>query len=153
MEEGEWNAAFGTMLDKGGLVAIQLPQAGGAAEPSVTWTYRKSVPYVASPVLYDNILYLICDQGLFMAVKPTDGEVLKKSRLKKGGGQFYASPVAADGKIYVVDTSGRLTVLKAGAECEELSASEFGEDVIATPAICDGRIYVRTKSKLFCFGG
>ena len=75
--------------------------------------------------------------------------MLKVGRLKKGGGQFYASPVAADGKIFVVDTAGRFTVLKAGAEWEELSATEFGEDVIATPAICDGRIYVRTKSKLY----
>jgi outer membrane protein assembly factor BamB len=150
VEEAEWNAAFGTMLDQGGLVAIHLPEAG-MQEPNVQWNYKKSVPYVASPVLYDGILYLIRDQGVFMAIKATDGEVLKVGRLKKGGGQFYASPVAADGKIFVVDTAGRFTVLKAGAEWEELSATEFGEDVIATPAICDGRIYVRTKSKLFCF--
>ena len=115
------------------------------------WNYKKSVPYVASPVLYDGVLYLIRDQGVFMAIKAADGEVLKVGRLKKGGGQFYASPVAADGKVFVVDTAGRFTVLKAGAEWEELSATEFGEDVIATPAICDGRIYVRTKSKLYCF--
>ena len=53
---------------------------------------------------------------------------LKKDRLKKGGKEFYASPVAGDGKVYVVDRSGRLTVLKAAAEWEELSSADFGED-------------------------
>ncbi|MHB0959262.1 MAG: outer membrane protein assembly factor BamB family protein [Pirellulaceae bacterium] len=156
VEEGEWNAAFGTMLDKGGLVAVTFSGSEAAQEPvthepHVKWSYQKSVPYVASPVCYDGILYLIRDQGVFMAIQSADGEVLKVGRLKKGGAQFYASPVAADGKIFVVDTAGRFTVLKAGADWEELSATEFGDDVIATPAICDGRIYVRTNSKLFCF--
>ncbi|MHB8970934.1 MAG: outer membrane protein assembly factor BamB family protein [Pirellulaceae bacterium] len=151
VEETEWNAAFGSMLDKGGLVAIELPEVGAAPEPNVQWNYQKSVPYVASPVLYDGVLYLIRDQGVFMAIQSADGRVLKVGRLKKGGGQFYASPVAADGKVFVIDTAGRCTVLKVGPEWEELSATEFGDDVIATPAICDGRIYVRTKSKLFCF--
>jgi outer membrane protein assembly factor BamB len=151
VDEAEWNAAFGTMVGKGGLVAIGLPPTGAAQEARVRWNYQKSVPYVASPVQYEGILYLIRDQGVFMAVKSEDGEVLKIGRLKKGGAQFYASPVAADGKIFVVDTAGRFTVLKADAAWEELSATEFGEAVIATPAICDGRIYVRTKTKLYCF--
>ena len=115
VEETEWNAAFGTTVNKGGLVAVGLPASGAAQEAHVLWNYQKSVPYVASPVNYDGVLYLINDQGVFMAIKSEDGQVLKIGRLKKGGARFYASPVAADGKIFVVDTNGRFTVLKADA--------------------------------------
>lgn len=152
VEEAEWNAAFGSMLDKGGLTAVQLPQPD-AATPSVRWTYTKAVPYIPSPVCYNDVLYFIQDQGgVFMSVNPADGSELKKERLKKGGKDFYASPVAGDGKVYVVDRSGRLTVLKAAAEWEELSSADFGEVIDATPAICDGRIYLRTPTKVYCFG-
>lgn len=151
VEEAEWNAAFGTMLNKAGLVAISLPAAGTTGEPQVLWNYQKGVPYVASPIQYDGILYLINDQGVCTAVQAQDGQVLKTGRLKKGGARFYASPVAADGKIFVVDTDGRLTVLKAGTQWEELSATDLGEAVVASPAICDGRIFVRTASRLYCF--
>ena len=152
VEEAEWNAAFGSMLDKGGLAAVQLPQPD-AATPSVRWTYTKAVPYIPSPVCYNDVLYIIQDQGgVFMSVNPADGSELKKERLKKGGKDFYASPVAGDGKVYVVDRSGRLTVLKAATEWEELSSADFGEAIDATPAICDGLIYLRTPTKLYCFG-
>lgn len=151
VEEAEWNAAFGSMLDKGGLVAVQLPQPD-AQTPSIRWTYTKALPYIASPVCYDDVLYIIRDQGLFMSVNTADGSVIKTDRLKKGGKEFYASPVAGDGKVYVVDRSGRLTVLKAGAQWEELSSADFGEEIDSTPAICDGLIYLRTPTKLYCFG-
>jgi outer membrane protein assembly factor BamB len=151
VEEAEWNAAFGSMLDKGGLVAVQLPQPD-VATPSVRWTYTKAVPYIASPLCYNDVLYIIRDSGVFMSVNPADGSEVKKDRLKKGGKVFYASPVAGDGKVYVVDRSGRATVLKAGAEWEELSSADFGEEIDATPAICDGLIYLRTPTKLYCFG-
>jgi outer membrane protein assembly factor BamB len=108
---------------------------------------------VASPVFHDGVLYLVDDGGIFMSVNATDGSVLKRGRLKQGGRQFYASPVVADGKVFVVDTDGRLTVIQAGgADWQELSSTELGEPVVATPAICDGRLYVRTASKLYCFG-
>ena len=61
-------------------------------------------------------------------------------------------PVAGDGKVFVVDTEGRLTVLKAGREWKELSSISLGEPCFATPAICQGRVYVRTSQGLYCFG-
>jgi hypothetical protein len=60
--------------------------------------------------------------------------------------------VAGDGKIYLVNTDGQLTVLKAGAEWEQLSSQPLGEPCFATPAVCNNRIYVRTEKTLFCFG-
>ncbi len=153
VDESEWKAAFDSMVGKGGLLAIELSAADAAETPRVQWSYTKSVPYVASPVCHDGVLYLVDDGGIFMSVDAADGSVLKRGRLKQGGRQFYASPVIADGKVFVVDTDGRLTVLQAGgADWQELSSTELGEPVFATPAICDGRLFVRTESKLYCFG-
>jgi hypothetical protein len=86
------------------------------------------------------------------AIDPETGDVLKRDRLKKGGKRFFASPVAADNKVFIVDTAGRLTVVRAGADWDVLASNSLGEPCFATPAICNGRIYLRTSSTLYCFG-
>lgn len=150
--ESEWNKAFGSTVNKGGLVAVALAAPQHADQVTVKWTYRKSVPYVSSPVIYGDVLYIIADGGILTAVEPVSGKALKRARLKKGGGKFYASPVAADGKVFLLDTSGRVTVVRAGGtDWDELSTTTLGEPCFATPAIAGGRIYVRTAKSLFCF--
>lgn len=135
-----------------GLTAVDLPDEGSLAPPTVRWRYRKSVPNIASPLVLDGILYIVQDGGIVTTLDPETGEVFHRGRLSQGGKKFYASPVAGDGKIVVVDTEGRLSVLKAGREWEELSSTSLGEPCVATPAICEGRIYVRTPKGLYCFG-
>ncbi len=152
IEESEWNEAFGQYLNKGGLVAVDLPGAGESATPEVRWTYRKSVPYIASPLILDGVLYVVQGGGIVTTIDPQTGDVFHRGRLSQGAKQFYASPVAADGKLFLVDTEGRLTVLKAGRDWEELSTMSLGEPCYATPAICDGRVLVRTSKGLYCFG-
>ena len=66
-------------------------------------------------------------------------------------GDYYASPVAADGKLFTVSEEGKLTVLKAGGQWEILSVNDLGEPAHATPAIADGKLYVRTHKALYCF--
>jgi outer membrane protein assembly factor BamB len=80
------------------------------------------------------------------------GEVFKQARLRAVSDKYFASPVAADGKIYFAAHSGTVAVLKAGGDQELLAANKLDEDIYATPAIADGRIYVRTVSFLYCFG-
>lgn len=152
VDSAEWNRAFGTMIDKGGLVAIDIADQDGALAGKIAWNHRKSVPYVSTPVIYENLLYMVKDGGVFTVIDPKDGEVVLEKRLRKGGKPVYASPVAADGKIYVIDTSGQLTVIQAGRDGQELHTVSMGEPCMATPAICDGRIYLRTPTKLYCFG-
>jgi outer membrane protein assembly factor BamB len=152
VEAPEWEKAFGRFVNKGGLVAVDVGDAGGTPETQVRWSYRKTVPYVASVLVLDNILYFVQDGGIVAAVDCGSGQVLKRERLRKGGNRFYASPVAADGKVFLLDTDGQMTVLKAGAEWEVLATNSLGEPCFATPAICDGRIYVRTMRSLYCFG-
>ncbi|MBN2473508.1 MAG: PQQ-binding-like beta-propeller repeat protein [Pirellulales bacterium] len=152
VEASEWNAAFGGRVNKGGLVAVDLEDADGAVKTRQRWNYRKTVPYVSSPVVLEDVLYFVQDGGIVTSVDAENGEVLKRGRLKQGGKQFYASPVAADGKVFLVDTAGRMTVLRAGGHWEPLATNLLDEPCVATPALYRGHIYVRTSRTLYCFG-
>ena len=77
--------------------------------------------------------------------------MLKQGRSLNALGEYYASPVAAEGKVFLANTEGKLTVLKAGAEWEVLAVNEMGDEISATPALSNGRIYVRTRSAMYCF--
>jgi len=99
----------------------------------------------------DGQLYIVEDGGFLASLDARSGELVRRDRVP-GGGNYYSSPVAGDGKIYLVDERGRLSVVRAGREWRVLSAGNFEEDVYATPALADGRIYVRTSGHLYCFG-
>jgi outer membrane protein assembly factor BamB len=148
----EWDKAFGTFVNKGGLVAIDLGGSGDATQTHVRWSYRKSVPTIPSALVYDDLVYVVKDGGILSAFDAETGKLVKQARLNPGGRQFDASPVAADGRIYLLDAEGGLSVVKAGRDWKQLKSSELGEPCFSTPAICDGRIYVRTTKSLFCFG-
>jgi outer membrane protein assembly factor BamB len=105
-----------------------------------------------SVVLYRGVIYMINDGGVLTTLDAKTGEVFKQARLRAVSDKYYASPVAADGKIYFAANSGVVAVLKAGGDQELLAANKLDEDIYATPAIEDGRIYVRTVSFLYCFG-
>ena len=89
--------------------------------------------------------------GIITSLDPATGRILKQGRSPGGLGEYYASPVAADGKVFLANTEGKITVLKAGAEWEVLAVNEINEEVNATPALSDGRVYVRTHGTLYCF--
>ncbi|HJR61614.1 MAG TPA: PQQ-binding-like beta-propeller repeat protein, partial [Vicinamibacterales bacterium] len=67
-------------------------------------------------------------------------------------GEYHASPIAADGKVFLANTEGKISVLKAGAQWEVLGVNDLDEEIHATPALSGGRIYVRTRSFVYCFG-
>ncbi len=141
-------------LFREGRNAVLAIGPGGAGEVTAThvaWANRRQVPFCASPLYYRGLLYTVKDGGLLACLDPRDGRPLKFARLPDAG-SYYSSPVAGDGKLYVVNESGSLAVVRAGRDWEVLSSSEFGERVYATPAIADGRIYLRTSGHLYCFG-
>jgi outer membrane protein assembly factor BamB len=115
------------------------------------WRYMKSLPYVSSTLLYKDILYMVRDGGILTSLNPETGEVLKQGRLEGAIDPYYASPVAADDKVVVASQTGKVTVLKAGAEWDILSVNDLGEECYATPAIANNRLYVRTRGSLYCF--
>ncbi len=80
------------------------------------------------------------------------GEMIKRDRIADGSPKVYASPIAAEGKIYIGTLEGSMVVLKAGGEWETLASVDLEDEIWATPAIADGTLYVRTRGKLYSFG-
>ena len=95
---------------------------------------------------------MINDGGILTTFNPSTGAVLKQARLRGAVDSYYASPVAADGKVYIPSRSGIVAVLKAGGDQEVLSLNKLDEEIYATPAIVGNRIYIRTANTLYCFG-
>jgi outer membrane protein assembly factor BamB len=125
---------------------------GDLTDKHVLWSYDRSVPQVSSPLLYKGILYTVKDGGVLTALDPERGAVLKQARLRGAIDAYYASPVAADNKLILVSEAGKVSVVSAGAEWDTLTVVDMDEPCYATPAISGGRMYLRTKSSLYCFG-
>jgi outer membrane protein assembly factor BamB len=115
------------------------------------WTYARHVPFCASPVVVGEKLFWVKDGGIVACLSARTGTPLKQGRLEAVGA-YYSSPVAGDGRIYFLSEEGKLTVINAAADWEVLHVAEFGENAYATPALVDGRIYLRTAGHLYCFG-
>uniref|UniRef100_UPI0039C917C2 outer membrane protein assembly factor BamB family protein n=1 Tax=Horticoccus sp. 23ND18S-11 TaxID=3391832 RepID=UPI0039C917C2 len=136
------------------LVAVNPGGRGNISETHVAWKYRKGLPYVASPLFYEGRIYILRDGGLLSSLDPKTGEPFYAQERIGATGSYYASPVAADGRIYVASLPGKLTVLKAGgAKPEILHQVDFGARILATPALVEDAIYVRTATHLWAFGG
>jgi outer membrane protein assembly factor BamB len=118
----------------------------------VQWKYTRPVPQVPSTLLYNNVLFMINDSGILLSFDPATGNLLKQGRLKGAIDKYFASPVGADGKVFLVSQDGTLSVVSAKGDWEIVSVNPLEDEVFATPAIADGRIYVRTKTQLFAFG-
>ena len=131
--------------------AIRLGGKGDMTKTAVQWKYYKSLPNVPSPLLYQNVIYLVKDGGIVTALDAATGEVHKQGRLRDSMDRYFSSPVAADGKVFMASEPGVVSVLEAGSNWEVIQANDMGEEIHATPVILDGRIYLRTKSALYCF--
>ena len=95
---------------------------------------------------------MINDSGILLSFDPATGQVIKQGRLHGAIDKYFASPVAADDKVMLIGQGGQVSVLKAAGEWEVLMVNELDDECFATPAIADGRIYIRTRSALYCFG-
>jgi len=132
------------------LIAIRGGGRGDVTNTHVLWRYRKALPNTASPLLYQGVIYLVRD-GILTSLNPASGEVYKQARLAGAPGRYWSSPVAADGRIFTVSEDGKVVVIRAAPEWEIVAINNLDEDTFATPAILDGRIYVRTRAALYCF--
>jgi len=130
------------------MIAFKLPQQG---EPQKLWEWEDgNLPDVASPVIANGLVYLATDAGEVMCHGLADGKQVWRKEFEEG---FYASPVVAGDRIYLVDrVKGMFHVFATGREGKELSTNPMGDPVNATPAFAGGRIYVRGKKHLWCVG-
>ncbi len=148
----EWNIARTLGLGDWGTIALRPGDARGRlSADAVLWRVQRNVPYIPTPLLYRGVLYLVKTGGIITSVDPVTGELLKQGRASGAIGEYYASPVAADGKVYVASQEGKVSVLRAGAEWEVLGVNELGDEINATPALAGGRLYVRTRGAMYCF--
>ncbi|HEX8558635.1 MAG TPA: PQQ-binding-like beta-propeller repeat protein [Pyrinomonadaceae bacterium] len=148
----DWEVFRGMMASENGLLAIKLGGEGDQTATAIRWRYQRPVPQVPSTLLYKGVLYMVNDSGIMLSFDPATGGVLKQGRLHGAIDKYFASPVAADGKVFLIGQGGQVSVLKAAGDWEVLAVNELDDEVFATPAIADGRIYIRTRSALYSFG-
>jgi outer membrane protein assembly factor BamB len=153
IDEREWNFYRARKTSQNNIVAIRAGGKGDVTDTHILWRFRKSIPNVPSPLLYHDVLFLMKEGGIFTSLDPKTGTVFKQARLTGALGQYWSSPVAGDGKIYVANQEGKVTVLKADAQWEMLAINDLDDEVFATPAIDCGKIYLRTRGTLYCFAG
>jgi outer membrane protein assembly factor BamB len=152
IERAEYDFVRNSTTSGHGLTAVRLGGKGDLTSSNVVWNVKKFYPSIPSPLIYRGVMYLMKEGGMVTSLDPISGQVLKQGRTPDALEEYYASPVAADGKIYMVSASGKVTVLKADAQWEILASNDLGEDVWATPAIAGSNIYIRTRNALYSFG-
>ena len=140
------------MASDNGMLAIRLGGRGDMTATNVRWKYHKAVPQLPSPLVYRDVLYMVNDGGIVTALKPESGAELGQGRLKGAIDRYYASPVAADNKVFMLSETGKVVVLPPGGNLDPIAVNDLGDDIYATPAISGGRMYVRTRAWLYCFG-
>jgi outer membrane protein assembly factor BamB len=133
------------------LLAIKPGGEGDITATHVLWRHEKHLPYIPSPLVYEGRLYLVKDGGILSSLDAQTGKPMKQSRIF-GNVDYFSSPVAGDGKVYLVSESGEVNILRAQSQWETISTAKLDEEVYATPALVDGRIYLRTRGHLYCFG-
>ena len=152
LDAKDWEVFRAMLASENGLLAIRMGGAGDQTASAIRWRYQKPVPQVPSTLLYKGVLYMINDSGILVSFDPETGNVLKQGRLHGAIDKYFSSPVAADDKVFLIGQGGQVSVLKAAGEWEVLAVNELDDECYATPAIADGRIYIRTRGALYAFG-
>ena len=132
-----------------GYMAIRPGGRGDVTATHVEWQTPSGASYVPSIVYYDGLLYMTNEVGVMTCADARTGESVWRHRL---GGVFFASPVAGDGKVYMLSETGEMFVLRAGRRPEVLARNDLGERFIASPAISHGRLFLRSDRTLFAVG-
>jgi hypothetical protein len=153
VDQHDWDNYRARRASRNALLAVRPGHLRGdlTNSPAVVWRMQKFLPNVPSPLLYEGVLYLVKDGGILTTVDAKTGEILKQGRLTGALDTYYASPVGAAGKVLLLSQTGKATLLKAGGQWEILSSSDFDSPIYATPAVADNRLYLRTRSHLYCF--
>ena len=132
------------------MLALKAGGRGDVSRTHMLWSFM-SGPDVPTPVTDGTYLYVINDRGIMCCLDAKTGKaVYERQRLRPG--TYSASPVLADGKIYITNEDGVTSVVKAGPEFAVLAENDFGEYVLSSPAVSDGQIFIRTDKALYAIG-
>jgi outer membrane protein assembly factor BamB len=127
---------------------LTLPE-GETSSEGVAWSKTARGPYMPTPLAYQGRLYVLANNGVFDAYNLQTGAEVYRQRLPNVGSGFSASPVAADGKIYLSSEDGEVIVVAAGPEFRHIATNTMGELIMATPALSGGTMFIRTAGSLF----
>jgi outer membrane protein assembly factor BamB len=136
------------------IYAVRTDAAGDltATKSGLAWVQERAGNYMQTPLLAGGLGYFCFDNGVLSVYQLATGERVYQQRLGAGGAGFTSSPVAADGRLYISNEEGLTYVLAQGPQFKQLAANDLGEQVMATPAISDGVLYVRGSKRLFAIG-
>ena len=150
----KWDAKQREILGPNGMMAYQIERGeAGAIGAHELWRFEKGFTnLIPSLVVYDKVVYVVKNGGILTSFNADTGKVFKTGRVEGALGGYSASPVAADGKVYLASEDGAVAVLKAGADWSLLSVTDLGEPCFATPALAGGSVYLRTDAALYRFG-
>jgi hypothetical protein len=146
---GHGLAIFSTGHTKAELVAVRADGRGDVTATHIAWRTLRQVPVMSSPVLAEDEVYWVSDEGMATCGDARTGEIRWQERLS---GLHLASPLYAEGRVYFFAQDGRTTVVRAGKQFEKLAENRIEGTVTATPAIVDGAIFVRTDTRLYRIG-
>jgi outer membrane protein assembly factor BamB len=153
LTEDEWSGfsqRFGAFISDHGLLAIELGGQGDVTETHTTVLQKRNIPEVPSPLAHQGRIYMVKNGGIVSCLDADSGEQLYRERLSAPG-SYYASPIAVGDKIYLASLEGVVTVLKASDELDVLARNDLSERIMATPAVVDNTLYVRTDRHLYAF--
>ena len=135
------------------IFAIKPGGKGDITDTHVIWKVSKHLPYVSSPLCYQGRVFGIKNGGLASCYDLRTGKTFYQAERMDSPGDYYSSAVAADGRVYVASQKGTVVVVDAASDAlNVLARNQLGEQIFATPAILDGRIYLRTEKHLMAFG-
>jgi outer membrane protein assembly factor BamB len=140
---------FATRGLRGALFAVKPNPAGELSFRDIVWTYNEGTPDSCSPLLSGDLLFLIADNGIARCLDAATGNLKWSQRLK---GEYKASPVAADGRVFFLNTDGLCTVISASPRFDKLLENQLDDQTVASPAIANSRIFIRGRKTLYCIG-
>ena len=134
-----------------GILAIRAGGKGNISSSHILWRETENVGEVPSPIYYKDRIYIVKNGGFFSCVDAQSGTLIYKTRIK-GTGPYFSSPVAASDRIYVASHNGKVVVFEAGDKLNIISNNNLKDKILATPAIVDDNLYLRTAKYLYAFG-
>lgn len=143
---GHGLAFLGTGFGKTEFLAVRPDREGDLQESDVAWRTTRGAPKMPSPLLVDDLLYLLADNGIVRCVEAATGAEVYQERI---GGEFCASLLYGDGRIYAFDRDGKATVLKTGRKFEVLATNRLDDGFMASPAVSGKALFLRTKTHLY----
>ncbi|HEY7474863.1 MAG TPA: PQQ-binding-like beta-propeller repeat protein [Vicinamibacterales bacterium] len=150
--EREWDELIKAGVGDYGMLAVRPNGRGDLTASGVAWRDKRNYSPVPTSLIYKDVLYVVKSGGVITSLDPQTGKVLKVDRSREALGEYYASPVAADDKVFFINDAGKVTVVKAGREWGILSVNDLGEETYATPAIAGTQLFIRTRAAVYCFG-